>query len=199
MALDSDVNNADALLHVEFYESKRDESKGSQFIRIMIPGDKNTIIDRPVQEWDKRRFSQRWLAYQLKNGESNVIGIPLLEWHTAKPEDFTEGQMQEYQALGFRTVEQIATASDGQLQKIGMGGVGTRERARIFLANRNAAASTGEMDELKRQIAELSALLNKPSTDAPQGSPPEVKRGPGRPRKDVNADYDAPVGAAMHE
>jgi hypothetical protein len=41
--------------------------------------------------------------------------------------------MAELQILKFQTVEQVATASDSQVQKVGMGAAGLRELAKTFL------------------------------------------------------------------
>lgn len=67
MALDSDVNAADQALHVEIYDgtvlqpflsehSGRPIYHDAVFIRIQAAGDKLNIIDRPIEENDKRRF-----------------------------------------------------------------------------------------------------------------------------------------------
>ena len=40
MSLDSDVNNADSHLSVEFFVFEREPYKGKPFVRIMSPGDK---------------------------------------------------------------------------------------------------------------------------------------------------------------
>ena len=51
MALDSDVQNADSQLHVEFYEFKEEGPyKGQPFVRIAVPGDKTNIVETPVRE-----------------------------------------------------------------------------------------------------------------------------------------------------
>jgi len=175
MALDSDINNSDSHLHVEFYEADRDPYKGVPFVRIMIPGDKTTEIDQPVREDHKERFPRQWLYYQMKNSEGVMIGTPLQEWHSAEPEEFNDRQMAELQILKFQTVEQVATASDSQVQKVGMGAAGLRERARAFLNRKNNVKNTSDLDETKRELEELKtqmAMLME-------------QRKPGRPRKEA--------------
>jgi len=175
MALDSDINNSDSHLHVEFYEHDRDPYKGVPFVRIMIPGDKTTEIDQPVREDHKERFPRQWLYYQMQNSNGAMIGAPLQEWHSAEPEEFNDRQMAELQILKFQTVEQIATASDSQVQKVGMGAAGLRERARAFLNRKNNVKNTSDLDETKRELEELKtqmAMLME-------------QRKPGRPRKEA--------------
>ena len=57
--LDSDVQNADSTLYVEFYEVKSGEYAGQPFIRIMNPGDKTSVFDNPVKEHHKERKGRR--------------------------------------------------------------------------------------------------------------------------------------------
>jgi len=161
--LDSDVNNADNGLHVEFFNHV-EKDREIQFVRIQNPGDKLNIIERPVEEEDKRRFPRQFLYFQMKNSEGQVLGTPLADWHKDCPDELNRGQLEELQILKFQSVEQLATASDAQLQKVGMGSTGLREKARLYLTNKNKSESTkelektrAELDELKAQMAELLA------------------------------------------
>lgn len=191
MPLDSDVANADSQLHVEFYMHDRDPYKDTPFVRIMVPGDKTNIVEQPVREHHKKRFIRQWLHFQSQNNDGLVIGTKLEQWNKERPDEFNDNQMAELQILKFQTVEQVATATDAQLQRIGMGGAGLRERARVYLTEKNQSESNSELvktrselDELKAQMALLMA-----------------QRKPGRPRKeDVDVQYDdASVGAAGHQ
>ena len=175
MALDSDINNSDSHLHVEFYENDRAPYKGVPFVRILIPGDKTTEIDQPVREDHKERFPRQWLYYQMKNSNGEMIGTPLQEWHSAEPEEFNDRQMAELQILKFQTVEQVATASDSQVQKVGMGAAGLRERARAFLNRKNNVKNTSDLDETKRELEELKTQMAMLMD----------QRKPGRPRKEA--------------
>ena len=163
--LDSDVNNADNGLHVEFYMHQVSKDKEEVYVRIQNPGDKLNIIERPVEEEEKRRFPRQWLYFQMKNGEGQVLGTPLADWHKDCPDELNKGRLEELQILKFQSVEQLATASDSQLQRVGMGSTGLREKARLYLTNKNKSESTkelektrAELDELKAQMAELLAM-----------------------------------------
>ena len=190
MSLESDVSPSERKLYVEFYTCKDEPYVGFDFICKMVPGDKTNIIRRAVREDDKREFPQHWLHYQMQNG-GPVIGTPLSEWHKASPDDFNANQLDEMLALKFQTVEQLASASDGQLQRVGMGGLALRERARQWLIFKNRSvgnaeheATRRELDELKAQMAELLSAQ---------------KRGPGRPRKEgVTDDDHASTGPASN-
>jgi hypothetical protein len=120
-----------------------------------------------------------------------VIGTKLDQWNKDKPEDFNEHQMAELQILKFQTVEQVATATDAQLQRIGMGAAGLRERARGYLTQRNQSESSTELAKTRSELDELKAQMSLLM----------AQRKPGRPRKeDVDVQYDdASVGATGHQ
>jgi hypothetical protein len=180
MALDSDISAADAQLHVEFFIAKDVEGwDGKPFVRIMAPGDKTNIIEQPVREDHKERFPRQWLYFQMKNGEAQVpvVGTSLDDWQRDSKGEVSRAQVEELRILKFQTVEQVAAASDSQLQRIGMGGPGLRERAKSYLSVKHRSESAeelektrGELETLKAQMAELMAA-RKP------GRPPKVAEG----------------------
>jgi len=192
--LDSDVHNSDTHLFVEFYEYENDPYKGRPFVRIMTPGDKTNVIETFANDDHKMRFPRQWLAFQMKGSDevAMLIGVPLSRWRQERPDDLSEVQQAELQILKFQTVEQVATSTDAQLQRIGMGAAGLRERARAYLTGKNNAeaesknsALQAEIDELKKQ---MQAFLSE-------------RRGPGRPKKEetVNALDNAGVGDSGHK
>jgi len=160
--LDSDIANADSFLHVEFYISDDKDYKGKPFVRIMVPGDKTNIVEQPVRDDHKERFPRQWLHFQMQQGDNGpVVGTPLAEWHSAAPQDFNRSQMEELHILKFQSVEQVATASDAHIQRIGMGGAGLRERARMFLQQKNRAEANKELQETKAQLAALQEQMRE--------------------------------------
>ena len=159
MALDSDINNADSHLHVEFYVYDKEPYKEQPFVRIIVPGDKTSIVDQPVREDHKQRFARQWLHFQMQNNNAEVIGVPLAQWVKDDPENFNDMQMAELQIFKFQTVEQVATASDGQLQRIGMGAVGLREHARRYLSVKNQSSSQTEIEQMKKEHAEMKEQM----------------------------------------
>ena len=172
MALDSDTKNADSFLQVEFYNN---ETMKKPFVRIMTPGDQLNIIDQPVREDHKERFIRQWLHFQMQSEGGVLPGTDLMQWHKDEPAAINEYQVAELQILKFRTVEQVATASDSQLQRIGMGGAGLRDRARAYLSRKNQSANTTELETTRRELNELKeqmAMLME-------------TRKPGRPRKEA--------------
>ena len=220
MPLDSDVDNADAQLHVEFYEynntSKKDDQwNGQPFIRIMTPGDKTNIIEAPVREHHKARFPRQWLYWQMRNANDPGIGTTIAQWRAERPDEISEYQEVEFKMLKFNSVEQIATASDAQLQRVGMGAVAARLMAQNYLKRKNVKAGTeqsdelvkarSEIEEIKAQLAELLATKQSP---APVITVESIPRAPRKAkaakakrtyvRKAGNVEHDAATGDAGH-
>ncbi len=197
MALDSDVPNANSHLFVQFFTFKDPPYKGQTFIRKMAPGDQLNIVERPMREHDKTDFPQQWLGFLAKSSEDEIPGTPLKQWNLDRPLEITHAQMDELRMIRFVTVEQIRDASDLQLQKIGMGGAGLREKARLYLAGKSQDSENDEMARMKAELAELKALIAaKPQAPAskPKGWPK------GKPRKPLNVvNNDAATHAAGNE
>jgi hypothetical protein len=172
MAIDSDMQGADARLAVQFYKKsvKQDDAsneagrpifKEFDFVRIMIPGDNLTEIDTYAQESHKQRFPRQWAHYQNQvANHQDIVGTPLEQWPQV-----TRSQAEELRGLKFHTVESIAECSDQQLQRIGMvAGMSPhnfRLKAKAFLnlANNSAevAQREAEMQALKEENAKIKA------------------------------------------
>lgn len=159
--LDSDINNADAQLHVEFYAREDGPNKGNVYCRIQAPGDKTNVIDQPLRDDHKARFPRQWLYFQMQQNEgaASQIGTPLTQWLADSPDDINRDQIAELSILKFVTVEQLALASDAQLQRVGMGAIGLREKARMYLNRKNRSDANAELDATKQQLAELQAQM----------------------------------------
>ena len=176
MAIDSDVQGADARLAVQFYKKsvkQDDESNAAgrpifkefDFVRIMIPGDNLTEIDTYAQESHKARFPRQWAHYQnqVANHE-NIVGTPLEQWP-----QITRSQAEELRGLKFHTVESIADCSDQQLQRIGMvAGMSPhnfRLKAKAFLNLANDSAEVAQREEEMQALREENAKITA-ETDA---------------------------------
>lgn len=156
------------------------------YIYIQALGDKTTAIHRPADDLDKHKYPTQWMAFQIKEGliggDAQIPGWKLDDW----PEIDHE-QLRELKHMRFQVVEQIAGASDEQVQKMGMGGLGLREKARQAMRNRmgaevreELAKKDAELADMKRQMEELRQMvLAKPDVQ------PEKKKG-GRPKGSRN-------------
>jgi hypothetical protein len=119
-------------------------------VRIHVPGDKTSVVERPVIEEDKMRFPRQWEKFQ-KNMSQAPEGTPLEQWPL-----LTIGQVMEFKALNVFTVEQLAGMADVQAQRF-MGGHEMRRKAVAFLAS---AKNTAEAQRLATANAELEQRLD---------------------------------------
>lgn len=133
-------------------EAGRAIYKELDFIRIMVPGDKLSIVERPVDEIDRRRFAskyEKWLATQ-----SNAIeGTPL----SSLP-SMTQAKVEEYKFFGIHTVEQLAGAADSVGQRF-FGFNEDKRRANAFIEVAKGNAPLEKMnEELKKRDADIEEL-----------------------------------------
>ena len=167
--------NPDDLMHVEFYwnepvdkwasEAAGKEVRGKRvpFVRIMRAGDNTSIMETPVREDHKGRWPRKWLAWQMKEGLIEGAGVDIPGWKIEEWDavNKNETQLHELKYMRFNTVEQLAGASDAQLQKIGIDGLGLRERARVALKERGRAEYKAEMEAKDKQLKEMQERLAK--------------------------------------
>ncbi len=170
------AQNPDSILYVEFYWHEPVDKWGSEvasqeagkrvvkklpkqpFVRIMRPGDKDTIVETAVREDHKQRWPEKWLYWQMAegiiDGGENVPGWKLEEW--AHLDDKPE-LLRDLKFARFYTVEQIAGSSDAQVQRLGIGGLGLREQARVDLRNKMGREVKEAIDAKDKEISDMKA------------------------------------------
>jgi len=145
-------------------ESNRPIYEDREYIRIITPGDKDNIIERPATEIDFRRFPRQYEAFKRGQSDQITSGTPLkmVPW-------VSRAQCEELAFFHVYTVEQLAEISDSNAQNF-MGIQSLKQQAKDFLA---AAQNTGfatqlreqltlqnmENEQLKNQIRQLNARL----------------------------------------
>lgn len=163
-------------------EANRPIFKMMPYIKIMIPGDKDTVIHRPVREGDKTRFAKAYLAFRA--GQSQVQGTPLSEWPK-----ITRAQVEELKYFNIRTIEDLANVSDSQTHRF-MGIHQLRDEARRHLELLKEQAPLDKVQaELKSRdetIAAMQAQINSlverrakedAESEAPAVEQPSGKKG----------------------
>lgn len=161
----------DKKLYVQFYtrpvllsqqseEQRRPIFQDITHVRIMVPGDKLSTVDRIASQDDKQRFAEHYARFMQGKGD-DIVGTRLeaVPW-------MTRSKVEEYKFFGILTVEQLADANDQVGQKF-PGFNSDRSKAQAFLE-----ASTGtnaRVSQLEEQIAEL--LAEKAAREAGQKSP----------------------------
>jgi hypothetical protein len=136
-----------------------------EYIRKMIPGDRENEVVRPVRPEDIVAYRARY--NQFKSGQTQAIaGTPLEQWP-----GLTKAQVRELAFFNVRSVEQLAQVSDANLSKIGTY-TAIRKKAQDWLAAARGAApveearaearrATEEVAELRRQLAEIQKHQNQ--------------------------------------
>lgn len=177
MGFETDVSNQNfvgagdpnKMLFVQFYWHEPEDMNKSMelgklvrgpkmpYIRIQKPGDKTSIVETPVRDDHKARFPEEWLRWQMQEGlidgtAGDIPGWKIEEWNQVNPD-----QVRELKYLRFYVVEQIAGATDDQVQRMGMGGLGLREQARQALRARMGAEVKEELQKKDAEIAQLKA------------------------------------------
>jgi hypothetical protein len=165
----SDVNNPDSRLNVKFYQRAiNNEFKSNlegrpimemaDFIVIEVPGDNLTVIDTFAVDEHKKRFPVQWARYQNEKTDGDVEGTLLHDWPI-----LNAAVAAELKHFRFYTVEQIAAASDAQLNTLGMAAgmspLSLRDKAKAFLSSAKGSALVQQQaDELRKRDEELSAI-----------------------------------------
>lgn len=168
----------DRKLHVRFYLAPVEQTAQSivegrrvfadtEYIEIMIPGDKQTVIQRQVFEMDRKRFPQQYARFKQGLADQTV-GTPLSELTF-----ISASKVKEYEFFNIRTVEQLAATADGS--KAGQSMMGfqqDKQRAEAFLMAAKGSAPVNELraklderdaelDAMKRQLDEMNTKLEK--------------------------------------
>ena len=215
-------HSGDAGLHVEFYTKKDSDPPDMTYCRIIVPGNKDHIHDQPARDHDKQRFPRHWLAFQMRNNEQGAAGFgtSLEQWCIDEPGVINENQRIELFQLRFQTVEQVAMATDSQIQRMPLGAAGMREAARRYLKAKSRGDADGETSALKEQVAALTTLVEKlanptavavrtaiaelpdearVSADVPPPPPVRKTRGPNKIKRKVHVSRHVEHAAATGE
>lgn len=155
---------ADKALYVQFYSDALPDADESQkqgraiyreadFVMIMVPGDKYSIVRRPVQPRDIQRFGERYRAFRSGKSQETAGGTPLalVSW-------LTKPQVKELEYLGCHTLENLAGMPDSTVQKF-MPLQGLKQRAKdAVLAAKEAAPLLALRTEIEIKDAELAEM-----------------------------------------
>ena len=125
-----------------------------EYITIIVPGDKTSIVHRPVWAQDKARFARQYAQFR-QGQEQTVVGLPLKLWG-----GMTLGQAKEFEYFNVKTVEQLAEMSDGNGVSI-QGFNGLKQRAKDYIATTKDQQPLMEMRAaIEKKDSEMSVLGN---------------------------------------
>lgn len=169
------VHGTDASGFVEFYDGEDQDHmetmaqgrpiyKTMPFLRLMFPGDKNKIIERPVKmesdgqsPADPLRWPGAWDRYQ-KGSHQTHDGLPLGQWIMASAAD-----VRNLQGANVYTVEQLASVTDANLSSLGHGARNLRDKAVAFLAQAGdaeiAQVVNAQIEQVRGENSALTSAL----------------------------------------
>lgn len=131
------------------------------FVKIHHPGEQGQVIIRPATEQDKRRFRDRWDAFE-KGREQLCDGVPIDVLFPTRPD--TAANLRSF---GVHTIEQCANMSATALDNIGMGAQEYKNRAKDWMEAASAGANyhkfNGELEGLRRENARLKRDIEQMS------------------------------------
>lgn len=117
--------------------------KDTNYIEIQIPGQKNQVVKREVQDKDKTEYAVEWNNFD--DGGSGGVGSPIDHLPGITP-----SKVMEMQSLGIHSIEQLVGLSETGIQKLGHG-------ARAFIkTGEQYLGQTSEIDEVREQNEALA-------------------------------------------
>ena len=119
------------------------------YVSIMQPGNKDSIIMRPATSIDRNRFPEHYKRYKAREDQEAVDGTPLTEWP-----GISRSQCEELRYMNCRTVEQLVEMSDSNSQHIMAIGA-LQEKARKFLERADKDATAAQLQESEERVAKL--------------------------------------------
>ena len=133
-------------------EAGRPIFEDRDFVTIMVPGDKDSVIERVATDIDKRRFRAQYTAYKQNQAQETVTGTPL-----RAATFLTAAQIKELEYFNVHTVEQLADMNDGNVQKFMMGHK-MKQLAKDYLAAaKDSSAITSMREQLEARDAQIAA------------------------------------------
>lgn len=148
-------------LFVQFYIHPKENSTKSleagrkicedrEYIRIIVPGDKDNIVERPANINDQRRFPSQYAAF--KNGQTDPVmsGTPLKMWPM-----MSRAMVEELAYFKIFTVEQLADLPDNLAGQF-MGIQRFKQSAKDFV---EAAKSSAPLEQMRKALEDKDNQL----------------------------------------
>ena len=132
----------------------RPRHKKVDMVSIIVPGDRDSIVDREVFPVDIQRFPKAWERYQA--GQAQDDGTPLGSWPL-----IDAAMVEDLRYYKITTIEGLAELSDVALQRIGPL-TDMRNKARQFLQAAKDNSVLTKLDHDKKELeAKLAALVEQ--------------------------------------
>lgn len=162
------------------------------FIKVAIPGDRNSLYLQPASSEHQRRFPQAYAAYQRREHTHVEEGMPIENWAP-----ISRATALTLRSLHIHTVEALAAVHEGHIDRLPQGReLQAKAKAWLSSAQKDAAllAAAAEKEHLNDQIAALQSQINalqersnnaqhEPGAEADDGGHRPRLEPPGRKRR----------------
>lgn len=120
------------------------------------------------------RYKDQYIAF-LAGGEQIAEGTPLEE---LLPYGISQAQLSICRALNIYSIEQLAHLEGAGMKRLGVHGNDLKPMAQRYMdARRDGSQAQSEINELKRQLAELTGKQDQPVSTTMQVEEPELPAG----------------------
>lgn len=171
-----------------------DVYKDVEFVKIAIPGDRNSLFFQPAEQSHKLRFPAAYAAFNARE-RTPVQGMRIEEWAPV-----SRSVALNLRALHIDTVEALAAVHEGYIDRIGSNGRELRAKAQAWLADaKTGAAATAlavEKQELQDQIASLQAQISAIQSNANAAAVREAEAATSHALRDPTSDVQDDVETA---
>jgi len=133
-----------------------------EYIRIMVPGDKSSVIERPIrlghgENFDNFKYGPEYGMFK-QGVKDALVGTPLSEWAA-----ISRSQVKELEYFNVRTLEQLAQMPDTAIQNFN-GVSSLREQAKRFITDAKDGSIVAQMQsELEIRDNTIQTLMNQVS------------------------------------
>jgi hypothetical protein len=158
----------------------REIFKDVEFVKIQVPGDRETIVFQPATKEHHRRFPTAYRMFKENNAVAQQ-GTPIEQWPA-----IGRGAALTFKAAGIPTVEALAEVHDGNLEKLGSGSRELRALARGWIAQAKDSAVAQKLEKEKQQLLDVIADLQGQIRDLAArfgADPDEVTAKPAKSKK----------------
>jgi len=166
--------------HPKSKEAGRPIYEDIPYIKIMAPGNRDSVVERPARETDKHRFPQHWKNFQARENQDIVEGTPLSEWPAIQG-----SQVEELKFMHVVTLEQLVSMSDANAQNI-RGIYALKEKAQRYLNSAKeglASEALAEQRSINAELLERLKALESNLEIAKHYAPEKAASKRGRPKK----------------
>lgn len=131
-----------------------------EFVKIAVPGDKNSVVFQPAADSHRRRFPKAYADFQARTaGAEAREGMPIEQWAP-----ISRSVAMTLRGAHIHTVEALAAVHDGHIDRIGTNGRELRAKAVAFLEQARDSSAVlklaADKKELQDQLDALRAQMN---------------------------------------